>query len=143
MEPRYLHLRPEQAPPILEGGPFRAVIVADEKVSETWRRHVADWIVESGCLYVMAWGIDCEKWHDGVDWAVLEKFDYADIPDDRFVMTTWHADEPLTEAFWYADNCANHPDIDLEHTYIVHVSGTENAPRMLRIYADSQRDDGV
>jgi acyl carrier protein phosphodiesterase len=138
MEPRYLHLQPEQAPPVLTGSPFRAVIVADETVSETWLNKIAEWIVKSGCLYVVAWGVDCEAWHDSVDWAVLEVFNYGDIPDDHFVMTTWHSYEPLSEALWFAEQCAFHPDVELTETVILHIAVEAHAAQLLQTYRDSQ-----
>jgi hypothetical protein len=138
MEPRYLHLRPEQAPPELAVAPFRAVIVAAEVVSENWLNSIAEWIVKSGCLYVVAWGVDCEKWHDSVDWAVLEVFKNGDIPDDRFVMTTWHNNEPLSEALWFVGQCAFHPDVELTETVILHIAVEERASQMQQTYRDSQ-----
>lgn len=73
----YLHLRPETLLPDLAVRPFRAVIVADESVSELWRKQVTVWLVDKGCLYACAWGVDCEAWHDSVDRAHLETFDYG------------------------------------------------------------------
>ena len=32
--------------------------------------------------------------------AILTEFDYGDIPDDRFVMTTWHSKQSLSDTFW-------------------------------------------
>jgi hypothetical protein len=138
MEPRYLHLQPEQAPPVLAGSPFRAVIVADEAVSEAWQNRIAQWIVKSGCLYVVAWGLDCETWHDSVDSAVLEVFNYGEIPNDQFVMTTWHNNEPLSEALWFAEQCAFHPDVELTETVILHIAVEARASQMLQSYRDSQ-----
>jgi len=138
MEPRYLHLRREDPPPNLPTAPYRVVIVADQEVGDDWRGRVADWIVAIGSLYVIAWGVDCEKWHDSVDWAVLEVFDFGEIPDDRFVMTTWHSDEPISEAFWYAGNCAIHPDVELSETVILHVAAEARCAVILQMYRDSQ-----
>ncbi len=138
MDPLYLHLQPEHVPPELASHPFRAVIVADEAVSETWLNRIAKWIVECGCLYVFAWGIDCEKWHDSVDCAVLEVFNYGDVPDERFVMTTWHNKEPLSDALWFAGQCAFHPDIELTETIIFHIAGEPQATQMLQTYHGSQ-----
>lgn len=134
---RYLYLCSEQAFPELVTKPFRAVIVAEIEVDEVWRNQIAAKLVEVGCLYVVAWGIDCEEWHDSVDWANLEAFDY-DVPDESFVMTTWHNDEPLSEAFWFSGNCASHPDVELYDTIILHISNKEKNADMLQVYRDSQ-----
>lgn len=138
MEPRYIHLRPEDAPPDLMNAPYRTVIIASQVVSEDWLNRIAQWVVAIGSLYVVAWGVDCEKWHDGVDWAVLEVFDFGEIPDDRFVMTTWHSNEPISEAFWYAGHCAVHSDVELTETIILHVAVEAQSAAMLQTYRDSQ-----
>lgn len=121
----YLHLSPDHALPSVEARPYRAFLIAEQSVAQAWRNEVASWLVKSGCLYFIAWGVDCEAWHDTVDWTNLEAFDFGDIPDDRFVMTTWHDKEPLSEALWFAGNCASHPDIELVDTVIVHVAREE------------------
>jgi hypothetical protein len=138
MEPTYLHLRPGSPPPIIVAGPYRVVIIADVAVGDDWLNRIAEWIVAIGSLYVVAWGVDCEKWHDSVDWAVLDVFEFGDIPDERFVMTTWHSDEPISEAFWYAGHCAIHPDVDLSETIILHVTAEAQPDALLQSYRDSQ-----
>ncbi|MCJ8159400.1 hypothetical protein [Sphingomonas sp. LaA6.9] len=134
----YLHLSPDHPPPRVEPRPYRAVLIAEHAVSQVWRDVVASWLVESGCLYFIAWGVACEAWHDTVDWTVLEAFDFGDIPDDRFVMTTWHDKEPLPDALWFAGNCASHPDVDLAETVILHVACEDRRAATLELYRESQ-----
>lgn len=117
---------------------MRALIVSEIEVTQDWRNRIAEWLLKSGCLYVVAWGVECEDWHDTVDWSNLEEFDFGDIPDDRFVMTTWHTDEPLSEAMWFAGQCAFHPDIELGDTLILHVAKGAREAEMLEAYSVSQ-----
>jgi hypothetical protein len=114
------------------------VIVSEVKVTQEWRNGISEWLLKSGCLYVVAWGVECEEWHDTADWTNLEQFEFGHIPDDRFVMTTWHADEPLSEAMWFAGQCAFHPDIELDDTVIVHIADEAREAEMLENYAVSQ-----
>ena len=95
----YLRLEPESTLPEITNEPTRTVVIVAAKVSPEWQASVSDWLVRSGCLYMMAWGIACSSWDDSVDWANIDEYDGAPIPGDAFVMTTWHADEPLEEAF--------------------------------------------
>lgn len=134
----YLHISPGHSLPSVETRPYRAVLIAEQSVSQVWRNEVASWLLESGCLYFIAWGIDCEAWHDTVDWTNLEAFDFGEIPDDRFVMTTWHDKESLSEALWFAGNCAPHPDIELVDTVIVHIALGERRTAMLQLFRESQ-----
>ena len=138
MTVHYLQLPPDSTPPAVETRPYRAVLIADEPVSQVWQNEVATWLVQSGCLYFIAWGVDCEDWHDTVDWTVLEAFNFGDIPDDRFIMTTWHDKAPLSEALWFAGNCASHPDVELTDTAIVHISHEERCTATLELYRAAQ-----
>lgn len=141
MVPKYLHLEPSQQPPSLEAKPYRLIIVADEEVSDDWRNQVAEWIWSIGARYVVAWGHSCEEWHDSVDWANLEAFDDGEVPDKDHIMTSWHVDEPLSEAFWFAGFCAEHPDVELCETLILHISKDGRGEEMLTQYQDSQVDE--
>jgi hypothetical protein len=138
----YLHLPEGRKPPEREdGAPFRAVIVADQSVDADWRALVTGWLVRSGCLYAVAWGTDCEAWHDDIDEALLVAFDFNDIPENRHVMTTWHNDEPLSEAFWFAGFCARHPTVELDQTLIVHIAPKAREIEMHRAYAEAQQSE--
>ncbi len=138
MNLHYQHLCPDAVPPVREAHPYRAILVIEEEVSQEWRNEVAKWLVESGCLYLVAWGVDCEGWHDTVDWTNLEAFDFGDIPDDKFIMTTWHDKEPLSEAFWFCGNCASHPDVYLSDTVIVHIAREERGVAILEDFSNAQ-----
>lgn len=114
------------------------VIVANQAVDTEWRNGVAAWVAAIGSLYVITWGVDCRDWHDAVDWANLDAFDYGSVPDERHIVTTWHDDEPLSEAFWFAGHCAEHPDVELEATLILHVAQAESGAELLRQFEESQ-----
>jgi len=138
MEPDYLHLIPDHSPPSLTYGPFLAILVAETPVLDAWRIEVSEWLITSGCHYCVAWGVGCEVWHDSVDWANLKRHDFGDIPDDQFVMTTWHDKDPLSEAMWFAGNCTSHPTIELKDAVILHVAQHEDRARILHAFHSAQ-----
>jgi hypothetical protein len=127
-------LRSGEPLPLLPLPPFKAVIVAEEAVDGDWRSKVSEWLVRSGCLYFVAWGEACEEWHDDVDHANIGEFEGEDIPGERFVMTTWHANEPLSEALWFAAVCAHHPTVDLTNAVVVHVAQQGREGKLLGLY---------
>ncbi|MEH6415781.1 DUF7684 family protein [Pseudomonas sp. CGJS7] len=134
----YLHLAPGSAlPPMSARRPFRAIVIAEQMVSPVWQSSVSDWLVHSGCLYMMAWGADCSAWDDAVDWAILQVFDYGDIPDDQFVMTTWHTDETLDEVFRFAESSSAHPTIELDETLLVHIANEASEQTLLAAYREA------
>ena len=137
----YLHLPAGHTPPSLEGyRPFKAVLVIEQQVTGEWQSLVSEWLVQSGCLFMMAWGFDCSSWDDSVDHANLSAFNFREIPEDAFVMTTWHADEPLRETLWFAAHTAFHPTAALDRTVIVHISAEERRAELLRVFQQAQND---
>ena len=129
-----LHLVPGEVLPSLSGGPFKVVLVASSPVPEDWRDIVSDWLIESHCLYFMATGVECETWHDCLDWANLKACEFHKIPQESFVMTTWHADEPLSEVLWFAYAAAVHPVVSLEETLLISVGEQPPSVDLLALY---------
>lgn len=111
------------------------VVIVEAEIPDEWQARVSDWIVRSGCLYMMAWGINSSSWDDSVDWANIDQFGTDSIPEASFVVTTWHDDEPLEEVFWYSKNCAFHSVVNLERTIILHISKEERRDELLLAYA--------
>lgn len=134
----YIHLKAGDTPPeFAVSTPNRVVVIVEAEVTPEWQSLVSDWIVRSGCLYMMAWGANCSSWDDSVDIANLEEFKFGEIPEDRFIMTTWHSDESLAEVFWYAKNNALHPTAELEHTVLLHISARAREHELLAAYAEA------
>jgi len=131
----YLQLPPESALPVIMTEPCRMVVIASVGVSADWQAQVSDWIVRHGCRYMMAWGVECSSWDDAVDMANLDRFDFETIPDEAFVMTTWHDDEPLEEVFSFAKHAVSHPLFDLKRTIILDISQEDRSHRFLKAYA--------
>jgi hypothetical protein len=122
--------------------PFKAVLILERETSADWRGRVAEWLVASGCRYAMTWGIDNETWHDDIDWAVISRFAPEDVPEDAFIMTTWHAD--LDETFWFAQFCAyfSYDDLELTNTLLVHIADAPAAEAMVaRFHAARDWDE--
>jgi hypothetical protein len=134
----YLRIQPEAALPAASIPlPTRVVVVADSEVSAKWQEAVSNWLVQSGCLYMMAWGDNCSSWDDSVDVANSEEFKFGEIPADRFVMTTWHTNEPLAEVFWFSKNHACHPTVELKRTVLLHIGVNDRGQELLTSYADA------
>lgn len=134
--PLYLHLPPgSQLPDIGHLSPFRAVVIIEAQVRADWQWKVSDWLVQSGCLYMMAWGHDCTTWDDSVDIANLEAFDYGDIPADRDVWTTWHNDWSLGEVFDFCKRHARYSVVDLPCVVLVHIALQSDEVGMIEAYA--------
>lgn len=144
----YIHLPAGADLPEIAVGPRKFLVIAEQAVSTDWQEAVSDWIVKSGCLYLMAWSINCENWHHSVDYAYLARHDFGEVADDCFMMTTWHDDEPLSEVFWFGLACAFHPTVELHRTTLLHIAPEPRSEEILAQYEagraaadDDQEDD--
>jgi hypothetical protein len=134
----YLQLPPgSEPPPLAHLKPFLAIVLAEEEATELWQAEVSRWLVASGCRYLLAWGKDCEAWHDMVEDAALEAFDYEDVPEEDAVMTTWHEDEDREEVFWFAKHRAAHPGVTFKATVILDISALGRREAIEQEFADA------
>jgi len=80
-------------------GPYFVCLLAWDarQASAAEVRAVAERLLGAGCVYAVCWGPDCERVHD-----IFDEADLARRPDGPWVMTTWHSNEPLSEAIWFA-----------------------------------------
>lgn len=119
--------------------PFAAVVMIDTKVSDDWRNTVSEWLVEKGCLYMMAHGDDCSLWNDSLDWAILTAYKFGGIPEDKFVMTSWHEDQNLEEVFFFAINSLPFYPL-IKHTVILDVADTSRDEELLRVFSSVKQE---
>ena len=59
-------------------------------------------LVRAGAVYICCWGPDCERFHDCFDEAAFVV--HGQVSESRVLMTTWHNDESLENALWFALN---------------------------------------
>ena len=95
--------KPEDIPqPFAKTGKFfTALIVWNaggvevETISKLAKR-----LIDAGGVSFCIWGTDCERVHDIIDEEWVGNGNDPQL--DETVMTTWHDDEPLAKAVWYA-----------------------------------------
>ncbi len=83
---------------------------------------------------MMAWGIECSSWDDSVDYANIESFNCENIPDDKFVMTTWHENESIEEVFLFSKSHANHSSVNIKNTLLIHISDCQKKNEYTDLY---------
>jgi hypothetical protein len=125
-----------ELPSIKEFSPSKVVLIIETEVSDEWKNFVSQWIVSSESYYVMAWGRDCSSWDDSVDIANIAQYE-CDIPNDKFVTTTWHDDETLNEVFWFAKNCAFNEYHDFKEIIVLHVSENNQANEFTQAFKNA------
>ena len=55
-------------------------------------------LLHSGGVYFCTWGPGCEAVHDAIDEEIIGEF--ASDLDSEHILTTWHEDDPLSDAIW-------------------------------------------
>ncbi len=68
---------------------------------------LADGLLSLGVAYLCAWGPDCERVHDVFDLTAVQQA--MQVEGEYPIMTTWHRDETLDHALWFALDVA-YPD---------------------------------
>lgn len=113
---------------------FRCVVIADQHLATEERAAISSWLIETGCLYMMAWGEEAKAWQDAVNLANLEAWNFATIPDERLVISTNHERESLEEVFWYAKHTAMHPCAKLANILLLHIAADNDEEHLLAQY---------
>ena len=70
-------------------------------VSQETIGRLADTAVAGGCVYLCAWGPDCERVHDWFDLKFVQRNIADETPNAPVVMTTWHEKETLDSALTF------------------------------------------
>lgn len=136
----YLFVRNGQpCPAISIAPPYLAVVFAEVRCENKLRDELSDELVRTGCRVMMAVGEDCSAWDDSVDIASLQQHDFGPIPDEDFVMTTWHREESLAEIFWFATFSGREwTDISISTFLILHVGQEERRAELLDLFANAE-----
>ena len=87
-------------------GLLLAIDARGVKNQDIWQ--AAEKLVAKGLVYLCVWGPECERVHDSFDDTISERELDAGLEstDENVIMTTWHSEEPLSEALWFFINSA-------------------------------------
>ena len=89
------------------GEDFAALVaIYDGAISSESRNSLCDALIAQGCRNGVFWGYDCSVWDDSLDWAFLATDPNFNPPNSRFVMSSWHDNEPLEEALFGLLKCS-------------------------------------
>ena len=92
--------------------PFACLLYSNqEKASSDEIESVANWLVNSGCRYVVCAGVKCEEWHDTIDTADTIR----DPNTQNLIMTTWHKNETVEDVVWFWLNLTDFENIAFEN----------------------------
>ncbi len=84
---------------------FICMIVGDaSEIPEEQISSLAAQLIQSGMVYLCAWGPDCSRVHDLTDLILVDQ--ELESGNEIPVMTTWHIHESLDDALWFALNSA-------------------------------------
>ena len=102
------------------GLPLFTLLLAMEgdRYSDAVLSALAESFRRGGLAYLCAWGPGCSRVHDVFDLEFVDE-DIRGV-EGGDVMTTWHEEEPLAEALWFAIDLAIHEDVtDISDSAVV------------------------
>lgn len=76
-------------------------------------------LFSTGCRYIVAGGVDCERWHDIADKQLLIQFPTESEQDQNFVMTSWHTGESSEDVTLFFVNNTNFEDHDFRQFLVL------------------------
>ena len=114
-------------PAVGQFAPFKAVVAVEQELSQSRREDISKWLVESGGLYVMLTGVDCEAWRQSIRQANLDKVDLDEMQPEQFVMITMHGREKLRGVFWHAKKHARHTHVQIDNILVIHIGDTNRS----------------
>ena len=120
---QYVQIMPAGDLPGVVQSPCKVVLIVEAEIAADRRATICHWLLESGCLFLMAWGHDCADWAATMEQVNRAAHTTEEIPDDQLIITTAHADESLEQVFWFAKYTAMHPCASLESIVLVHLAG--------------------
>ena len=91
--------------------PYLAVLWIFEGVTGQWQQHVSQWLIDTGCLYVLAWkgGLDVHGWEESLSEANKKAVARGKIVTSHTVVTTCYEYVALGEVIKFAEYEAVHP----------------------------------
>ncbi len=123
-----------------QGGFFKLFVATEIGIADgPMAVELASRFVYAGCCYACAWGVDCERWHDCFDEAIV----YRQIDDpqsighpddlDSVVMTTWHTEaSPDLGARFFLRSADPRPGFDSNcGVCLVLILGSEKLRKMV------------
>lgn len=133
---RYLRLsQTDTLPERAFGQPYKTILLVDNDFELDRQFAISEWLVESGCLYVMVTGRSTANWAAMVDLANLARFDFEPIPDAAVVIATTHENESLQDVFWFSNYSAMHPCCELNDLLLLDLSDQDREQALRTICA--------
>ena len=105
------------------------LVIASPQVSCEQRNHITSDIVTSRCQYALTFGHDCEVWHDAIDESCFD--DGMEV--ERFLMTTWHEDEPIEDAIDFLWWNTFYEGFESERLAVVLIGADDELKRAIRM----------
>jgi hypothetical protein len=106
--------------------------INDQHVTDDERHTLSAALVKTGCRYACCIGFDCSQWDTSIDIAYLETDKDYDPSEERFVMTTWHEDEPMEDTVNFFLNCTQFDDYVFSKRIIMFIGQNEEKKQEIR-----------
>lgn len=108
------HLQIEQSkglPAWSSCSPYLAVLWIFEGVKGQWQQNVSEWLIDTGCLYVLAWkgGVGGDSWIESLSEASKNAVARGQFAASHSLVTACYEYVALGEVIKFAEHEAVHP----------------------------------
>jgi hypothetical protein len=104
------------------------LVITSPLVSVRQRNRITSDIVSSRCQYALTFGHDCEVWHDVIDETCVGD----GAGEERFLMTTWHDDEPIEDVIDFLWWNTSYEEFESERLAVVIIGGDRELETAIR-----------
>jgi hypothetical protein len=108
------------------------LVITDPAITNYERDAVSKEVVQQGCRYAVCTGYQCCRWDDSIDFAFLATSPDFSPPDEKFVMTTWHEEEPLEDVAHYIRWNTAFDKFIRQHYLVLILGGNAGTARQVR-----------
>ena len=114
--------------------PFKTLLILDKGTEGSWRVSVIEGLIISGCVHIISYGEDSEKWDKCVDFANLELSYFQDVLEEDCISTSFHQAKNLHDFFQLSKFASYHPTINPRNTLILHVGDEDREEEFRAAY---------
>jgi hypothetical protein len=107
-------------------------VVADAKITNDERDALSKEIVRQGCRYAVCTGFQCSKWDDSIDTAFIATDPNFSPPEERFIMTTWHENDPIEDVSNFFRWNTTFENFSPQHYLVILVGGDAETAHIVR-----------
>ena len=96
---------------------YPCLIFANQPTSIEFKSDVAERLIDTGCMYMVCGGLECELWHDIIDEVIVELKIDGNLDQSSLIMTTWHTEATMEDLAFFFTYVTHNPNIEDQSSF--------------------------